>query len=108
MVQPGGGHGFEAQARASHRIRRQMAEKDLDGYLPREPGVFGPINFAHASSTQGGDDFVWAELFAGLEWHLADSLQLSGPGSLGIPDDDASGKLAVFQAKEREVLLREA
>ena len=49
--------------------RREMRRKNLNRNRAIEAGVARAVNLAHAACTDGGDDFIGAELCARSEWH---------------------------------------
>src|SRR5579871_5644831 len=41
--------------------RAVLAEQDLDGDRPAQPGIDGFVDFAHPACAQERDDFIWTE-----------------------------------------------
>jgi len=50
-----------------------MDGKDLDGYLPAEFGVLGPIHFAHAPRANRSKDLIGPKFVACRERHMRGS-----------------------------------
>jgi hypothetical protein len=51
---------------------RRIAEENKIAF---EFGVFGPVDLAHTTGTNGGEDFVWATFGAGRERHLTSGMR---------------------------------
>ena len=62
------GFGFAGEAHLQVRV---SGGQDLDGDHAVEAGVARSINLAHATRTEGGEDFVRTEASAGREGHAA-------------------------------------
>src|SRR5262245_15078979 len=71
MVQGRGGPGLLLEASSSLRIRRDARGQRLQGDVPAEAGVAGPVDLAHPARSERGDDLIGSDPRAGIERHVA-------------------------------------
>ncbi|MGC1645148.1 MAG: hypothetical protein WA741_04910 [Candidatus Sulfotelmatobacter sp.] len=50
-------------------VSRQLFRQDLDGNIPTQPGIFGTVDFTHATRAKEGLNFIGAEFCAGSKSH---------------------------------------
>ena len=67
VVESSGGAGFLREALQAFRVHREGRGKNLDGDIPIEAGVAGPVDFAHPACAQGRLNFIGAEFCASAE-----------------------------------------
>ena len=60
VVQGGDDVGFAFKPGDPLGVRCKLRREDLDGDVPVEPSVAGPIDLAHGAGTQRRDDLVLA------------------------------------------------
>jgi len=65
MVQAGDGSGFPLESLPDFGMTGYVRGKDFDGNGAIEPGVFGLVDFTHATCTEGYKDFIGTQLGAG-------------------------------------------
>ena len=61
MVQGRRGPGLLLEAPQALRVLGELRGQHLDGHLPPQPRVPGPVHLAHAPRAEGGENFVRAE-----------------------------------------------
>jgi hypothetical protein len=64
MAQGGCGFRFLREPRSSISVAECRRGQNLDGHLPVQVGIQGPINYAHPARAQLGLDSVMPECFA--------------------------------------------
>ncbi len=69
MVESGGRLRLLLEARKTDGIRRELRVDHLQGDLPVQPRVPGPIDLTHPARAERGSDLVWPEAVAGRECH---------------------------------------
>ena len=69
MVEGGCGPGLLLEAAQALRVRCKLFREHFDSHVPPEPEVFRPINFAHTTRPDSGDDLVMGELLTGCQRH---------------------------------------
>ena len=67
MVERGDTLGLALEARPELRVGGELRREQLQGHVPREAGVAGPINLAHAPRAETGCHFVRTESARGSE-----------------------------------------
>jgi hypothetical protein len=77
MVQRPDDAGFAIEALAELRVGGEFGGQDLDGDLPVESSIDGPVDVAHASGGDGGDYFVGTQPGAGSEGREHDAANYS-------------------------------
>ena len=71
VIERRGGAGLLFEAPQTISIRGQIFRKYLDRDVSPELGVACPIDFAHATGSDGVEDFVRTELRAGGDGHVS-------------------------------------
>ena len=71
MIQAGDGSGLTLETLFEIGIIGKMRRQDFDGYCAVEAGVFGFVDFAHATGTDLPRNLIRAELGAGLKCHVS-------------------------------------
>ncbi len=67
VIQAGDGTGFSLESLPDFGMAGYVRRKDFDGDGAIEPGVFGLVDFTHATCTERCEDFVGTQFGAGIE-----------------------------------------
>src|SRR5262245_3359974 len=70
MTERGEALRFAFEAQSTLRIRGEVLGQDLDRDDAIQSRIASPIDFAHSSGADGGEDLVWAESSASRETHF--------------------------------------
>ena len=60
---------FALEPRHAFAITSERFWQDLDGYIAAKLGITGTVDFTHAARTNSGEDFIGAQVGAGLNGH---------------------------------------
>jgi hypothetical protein len=69
MIQRGDGSCFALESLLRDWVGSELRRKNFNGDGSIEARVFGTVDFAHATGSQRGDDFIGTKLGAGNERH---------------------------------------
>ena len=70
MIQRGSGTGLLLEAAETFRIAGEGCGQDFDGYVARQPGIAGAVDFAHAAGTERAYNFIGPEFDTGRQRHF--------------------------------------
>ena len=77
VVEGGQGLGLPLEALQPLALRGQLHRQDLEGHVPLQPRIAGPVDLPHPPGPEGCQDFVGAKACSRRQRHAA-ALQRSG------------------------------